>query len=78
MGNRLSKSDNVTGSESYAFDNANRLTVRNGSSYTNDADGNTLTGGGRTLTWDSQNRMVGCTNGGHTSVLAAGRLSCFW
>jgi len=28
------------------------------SAYTNDADGNTLTGGGRVNTWDSQNRLV--------------------
>jgi RHS repeat-associated protein len=31
--------------------------------YTNDPNGNTLSGGGRTMTWDSQNRMVSCVNG---------------
>jgi YD repeat-containing protein len=50
MGNRLSKRDNVTGNETSVFDNANRLTSRNGGAYTNDLNGNTLTGGGRTNT----------------------------
>ena len=40
------------------FDLANRLTSAGGSTYVNDANGNTLSGGGRTMTWDSQNRMV--------------------
>jgi len=36
------------------------------SAYTSDADGNTLTGGGRTNTWDSQNRLVSCAYGSST------------
>jgi YD repeat-containing protein len=51
MGNRTSKTDNVTGNETSVFDNANRLTSRNGGTYTNDLNGNTLTGGGRSNTW---------------------------
>ncbi|HEV2472955.1 MAG TPA: RHS repeat-associated core domain-containing protein, partial [Chthonomonadales bacterium] len=40
--------------------------------YTNDADGNTLTGGGRTNTWDSQNRMVSCAYNGNSSQYTYG------
>jgi RHS repeat-associated protein len=66
MGNRLSKvNDGVT--ENYTFNNANMLLTRGANNYTNDLDGNTLTGGGRTNTWDSQNRLVNCVNGGNTS-----------
>ena len=36
------------------------------------ADGNTLTGGGRTNTWDSQNRMTSCTFNGTTSTFTYG------
>jgi RHS repeat-associated protein len=39
------------------------LLSRNGQSYTNDPNGNTLSGGGRTMTWDSQNRMASCIAG---------------
>ena len=42
------------------------------SSYGNDADGNTLTGGGRTSTWDSQNRMVSCIITGSSSTFKYG------
>ncbi len=58
MGNRVVKTDSVTGSESYGYNAANMLTVRNGSSYTNDADGNTLVGGGRTSVWELYGRFV--------------------
>jgi RHS repeat-associated protein len=63
MGNRLAKTDNQTGSEIYGYNNANMLLTRNGQSYNNDANGNTLSGGGRTMTWDSQNRMASCVYG---------------
>jgi RHS repeat-associated protein len=33
--------------------------------YTNDLNGNTLTGGGRTNLWDSENRLVQCTANGN-------------
>lgn len=41
-------------------------------SYANDLDGNTLTGGGRTNTWDSQNRLVTCVNGANSSSFVYG------
>ncbi len=70
MGNRACTTNVQGGSsatETYAYDNLNELTSRtvggSASSYTNDAVGNTLTGGSRTNTWDSQNRLVQCVNG---------------
>jgi hypothetical protein len=45
MGNRLTKNDNQTGDETYTYNNANMLLTRNANAYTNDANGNTLTGG---------------------------------
>ena len=72
MGNRLAKTDNVTGNETYGYNNANMLLNRNGQGYTNDANGNTLTGGGRTSTWDSQNRMVQCVYNNKTSNFTYG------
>ena len=48
------------------------LLTRAGNNYTNDANGNTLTGGGRTSTWDSQNRMTSCVNGTNTSTFTYG------
>lgn len=72
MGNRTQRVGGAAGTTSYAFDNANRLTSAGGSAYTNDADGNTLTGGGRTNTWDSQNRLTQCVTGSHTSAYTYG------
>ena len=82
MANRLTKSDTVTVSgtptttaTTYGYDAANRLTTLNGNAaaYANDADGNTLTGGGRTNAWDSQNRLVSCAyNGGAASTYTYG------
>jgi len=77
MGNRLTKADTVGGATTtttYGFDAANRLTTLNGNTaaYTNDAAGNTLTGGGRTNVWDSQNRLVSSTMGGVTSTFSYG------
>jgi len=43
------------------------LVSRAGNAYTNDVNGNTLTGGGRTNTWDSENRMTQCAYNGTTS-----------
>ncbi len=43
-----------------------RFLARGIDNYTNDTDGHTLTGGGRTNTWDSQNRLVQCVNGTNT------------
>ncbi len=85
MGNRLTKSDSLTSggtttttTTASTFDAANRLTstATNGASasaVTSDADGNTLTDtGGRTMTWDSQNRMASCTKAGVTSTYTYG------
>jgi len=58
-------------------DAVNRLTnvtssdAANGA-YTNDGNGNTPTGGGRTSTWDSQNRLVQVVKGGVTSAFTYG------
>jgi len=70
MGNRSSKSDTIGGStvtEAYSYDKLNELTARASNSYTSDTVGNTLTGGGRTNTWDSQNRLVKCVTGSGAS-----------
>ena len=72
MGNRSSRTDSVAGTDNYTFDNVNRLLTRAGNTYTNDLAGNTLTGGGRTNTWDSQNRLVQCVNGTTTSTFKYG------
>jgi YD repeat-containing protein len=55
MGNRTQKVDSVSGTENSTDTNANRLLNRGTNNYTNDNDGNTLTGEGRTSVWDSQN-----------------------
>jgi RHS repeat-associated protein len=68
MGNRLTKTDSVAGNDTYSYNAANMLLSRNGGAYTNDANGNTLTGGGRTNTWDGQNRLTQCVFGGTTTT----------
>ena len=78
MGNRRTKTttgnpnpdDNVT--ISYTYDNANMLKTAGGNNYTNDDNGNTLTGGGRTNTWDCENRLIQCTKGLNTSTFTYG------
>ena len=72
MANRLSKQDSATGTENYSYNSANMLLTRGLNSYANDANGDTLTGGGRTNTWDSQNRLVQCVNGANTSSFVYG------
>ena len=74
-GNRSSKADTgggINGTEGYTYNAANMLLSRAGNAYTNDAAGNTLTGGGRTNTWDSQNRLCQCVHGVDTSTFAYG------
>jgi len=71
MGNRLSKTQNST-TENYSYNNANMLLARGGNSYTNDANGNTLSGGGRTSTWDGENRMTQCVTATDTSSFVYG------
>ncbi len=49
-----------------------RNSEREGNYYTNDANGNTLTGGGRTNVWDSQNRLYSTTSGGTATSFTYG------
>jgi len=72
MGNRLTKNDSVSGNESYTYNAANMLLTRGTNNYSNDPDGNTLTGGGRTNTWDSQNRLVTCAYNSNCSSYVYG------
>jgi hypothetical protein len=58
--------------ETYVSNAANMTTSRNGQGYTYDTNGNTLTGGGRTNVWDSQNRMYSCAYGGNTNTFTYG------
>ena len=80
MGNRMSKTDNVTGNETYAYNNANMLLSRNGQAYTYDlnsttgqvGNGNQLTGGGRVNTWDAENRLITSVYNGKKSTYTYG------
>lgn len=69
MGNRLTRN-----SDYYGYNAANMLVRLNSQTdnYSNDANGNTLSGGGRTNTWDSQNRLVQCVYGTTTSAFTYG------
>jgi len=71
MGNRLTKTEGGT-TEPYVYNAANMLVSRNGQPYVNDLNGNTLSAGGRTNTWDSQNQLVQCVSGGNTSQFVYG------
>jgi len=70
VGNRIS--DSPGGTPNYAYNNADMLISHNGQSYVNDANGNTVSGGGRNNIWDSQNRLVLCTYGSTTSTFIYG------
>jgi len=72
MGNRAQKTDSAAGATGYTVDAANRLTGIGSQAVTSDANGNTLSDGTRTNTWDSQNRLVSCTSGGVTSTYTYG------
>lgn len=72
MGNRLTRTDSVAGNDTLTYNAANMLLTRNSGSYTNDANGNTLTGGGRTNTWDSQNRLRQAVFNSKTSAITYG------
>ena len=62
MGNRTSASDGFNASTTYATNNLNQYTSMTSASSavnpTYDADGNTLTSGGLSLTWDAENRLT--------------------
>jgi len=75
--NSTSKSDSATGTEGYTFNAANMPLTRAGNAYSSDLNGNTLSGGGRTNTWDSQNRLVQCVNGANTSSFVYGATVLF-
>ena len=70
MGNRLTKTDG--GTTNYTYNNANMLLTAGANNYNNDPNGNTLTGGGRTNTWDSENRLTQCSYNGHVSTYTYG------
>jgi len=75
MGNRLSRQDSASGTTTYAYNAANMLLSTSGygaSGFQNDADGNTLSGNGRTNAWDSQNRLVSCLINGNTTAYKYG------
>jgi len=72
MGNRTQKADSVTGTENYTHNNANMLLTRGSNNYTNDLNGNTFTGGGRTNTWDAQDRLTQVVGGGNTTSYVYG------
>jgi RHS repeat-associated protein len=70
MNNRTQLQDTTSGNattDKYAYNPANMLLSRTlTGAYTNDLNGNTLTGGGRTNSWDSENRLVQCVMNGTT------------
>ena len=70
MGNRLTMTDAQQHVSTY--NNANMLLTLDGNPYTNDFNGNTLTGGGRVNTWDSQNRLRQCVYGTTVSQFTYG------
>ena len=62
-GNIISSAVN-TDSDTFVYDDNNRLTEYNGQAVTYDSDGNMLTANGMTLTYDSANRLL--SSGGNT------------
>jgi RHS repeat-associated protein len=61
-GNRLSETTQAE-SNVYTYDDANRLTSANGVAYTWDANGNLLSDGVYSHTYDGANRLTGVTDG---------------
>ncbi|MCX6360506.1 MAG: RHS repeat-associated core domain-containing protein [Armatimonadetes bacterium] len=68
MGNRTSLQHDGLTRELSSYNEANMLLTRGANTYTNDDNGNQLTGGGRANTWDSQNRLRQCVTAQHTSA----------
>ena len=68
MGNRLSLAVDGGTPVPSTYNEANMLLTRGAATYTNDDNGNQLTGGGRANTWDSQNRLRTCVTAQHTSA----------
>jgi YD repeat-containing protein len=65
-GNRLSQTT-LAGTTVYTYDAANRLTQVDGQAYTWDNNGNLLSDGPRTFTYDSENRLASVVEGGTTT-----------
>src|SRR5579862_8163195 len=72
MENWAQQVDSVSGTENSTYNAANMLLTRGANSYASDTDGNTQTGGGRTNTWDGQNRLTQCVYNGTTSSFTYG------
>src|SRR6185312_1416381 len=51
----------VAGTQTAAYNNLNQLTNLSGQALTFDANGNLISDGQRTYTWDAENRLVGIT-----------------
>lgn len=62
VGNRLTQ-DTQAGMDTYAYDDANRLTSVNGIAYTWDANGNLLDDGTSTYSYDHANRLTSVLQG---------------
>src|SRR5437870_8260270 len=71
MGRRLQGLGNGV-AEPSQYNAANMLLQRGANAYQNDGNGNTLSGGGRSMAWDSQNRMVSCSFQGTNSSFTYG------
>ncbi|MGW4423233.1 RHS repeat-associated core domain-containing protein [Streptosporangium sp. NPDC004631] len=68
---KIALPDTVTG---MVYDNANRLTNRNGQAYTYDAEGNLIADGGVSYTWDARNQLVKLERPGLTATFGYGAL----
>ena len=69
MGNRLTLTEDAV-TTTYVYDDADRLTSTSGGSalsFTWDDNGQMLSKGSQTFTWDALGRMTGLTNGGTTA-----------
>ena len=69
VGNRLTQ-DTLEGSNTYAYDVANRLTSVDGVPYVWDANGNLLSNGVSTYAYDSANRLINLSSATSTSSYA--------
>ena len=75
MGSWLSRVDSAAGTTNSTYNAADMLLSTGGygaSGFQNDADGNTVSGNGRTNAWNSQNRLVSCIINGSTSIYKYG------
>ena len=64
VGNRLTETTIGGVTINYTYDNANRLTGVDGTTYTWDANGNLLSDGGATYTYNHSNQLTGVSQGG--------------